>query len=88
MAYCTRHCKGGCYYEFQRGNYSNRKHWREDSLFMHDDIFWHLKLYPIIMQVLPHFNPYGPTVVSARQLAEIKQLIITEGSPAAQSSLL
>ena len=55
---------------------------------MHDDIFWHLKLYPIIMQVLPHFNPYGPTVVNARQWAEIKQLIITEGSPAAQAALL
>ena len=90
MAYCTRHCKGGCYYEFQRDNYDHGepKHWQADSLFMHDDIFEHLKLYPIILQVLPHFNPYGPTVVNAQQWVEIKQLINTQGTPAAQATLL
>lgn len=56
--------QGGCYFEFQRGKWDGRSHWKTDSLFLYADIFDSLKLFYIFSEALEAFNYYGPNEIT------------------------
>lgn len=58
-----------CYHEFARGKWDEAAaaYWREDSLNIHDDYMVSLGLDELLAGVLPGYNPFGPTEVSAAQ---------------------
>ena len=71
--YCCYNRKHGCYFEFQKGNhFSSEKHWLEDSLFIDEDRVNELDLGLLFYQVIPHFNYYGPTMVTKEQWLCVK----------------
>lgn len=62
-----------CFFEFQKGRYYDR-HWREDSICLHADIFDELKLYELFHKALPYFAYYGLTEVYPENWEELLSL--------------
>lgn len=57
--------KGGCYIEFAKGKWDGRTHWRDDTLFLDDDLFNALGLYrDVFSKVFEAFNCWGPNRVT------------------------
>lgn len=72
MKYCctNNERQGSCYFEFQKGRFSE-EFWRDDSLYLTDDDFNTLGLYEIFISVLPSFDYYGITEVTREQWEQI-----------------
>lgn len=60
-----------CFLEFQRGRYRH-KHWLDSSVFLHDDIFERLGLYPVFAEAIPGFAHWGLTEVNREQYLRLK----------------
>ncbi len=73
--FCTeierKKSKSSCYLEFQKGRYAN-KHWLEDSICLHDDIFEELGLYQVLNSANLKFDHWGITEVSPEQWQQVK----------------
>lgn len=70
--FCTEtERKGTCYHEFQKGKWDGITFWRNDSLLLHDDICWELKLGKLLGKVIPEYDTYGNTEVTKEVWAEI-----------------
>lgn len=67
-----------CYLEFQKGEYRGN-HWLEDSISLHDDIFYELHLYPLFRKAIPEFDYYGITQVSFIQWEILYELAVEQG---------
>jgi hypothetical protein len=59
---------GSCYYEFYVGTWDRKKmqFWHNDSICITDCEFHSTGLAAIIAEVIPHYDPYGNTVVTKR----------------------
>ena len=52
--------KGSCYHEFYKGKWDNETHWKDDSVYLHDDILYDaMDLADAIREVLPEYDPAG-----------------------------
>ena len=72
MKYCCTDIHGGCYIEFQVGDFSSHNSfWLSDSLFLSEDTFNKFEIGKLFLQVIPEFNYYGPTTVSKAQWKKI-----------------
>ena len=67
-----------CYLEFQKGEYRG-KHWLEDSISLHDDIFYELHLYSLFIRAIPNFDHYGITEVTEYEWETLKKLALEQG---------
>ena len=76
MRFCVwnseRH--GTCYHELYKGQWDpeNPEFWRDDSLYIHDDIFCEYpELQNAIKKVIPSYDSYSETVVTKQNWVEI-----------------
>ncbi|MBQ2887883.1 MAG: hypothetical protein IJE29_03035 [Firmicutes bacterium] len=77
--FCTndeRH--GSCYHELQIGRWDGT-HWRDGSLFIHDDVLTATGLGKLLTQCLPHYAYYGPTVITVAEWQNICQTAARQG---------
>lgn len=63
---------GTCYFEFQKGDWSEKSHWKPDSLLM-EDLDFEDYLFDIITAVIPDFDFYGVTMVTKEQWKSIRE---------------
>lgn len=63
--------KGTCYHEFQKGKWDESTFWHKDSLLIHDDIFFNLKLGDLFKEIVPDYNPSGETEINQEQWKSI-----------------
>lgn len=74
-----------CYYEFYKGKWDEQKmeYWRKDSLYIHDDHMYLLKLDALICSVVEAYAPFGETEIDPAQWQRIR-----DGAEAAGGELL
>lgn len=85
LNYCRRGIRGGCYFEFQMGDYFfEEKHWLKSSLFLDEDMVNELNLGRLFLLAIPDFDYFGPTRVNREQWTRIKQLSM-DMSPSVQA---
>jgi hypothetical protein len=72
---------GSCYYEFYRGDWDEKKciFWSEDSLNIHDNYMYTLKLDELIFKVVPYYDCFGETRIDEKQWKEIYRLAKEKG---------
>ncbi|MCF0117729.1 MAG: hypothetical protein HUJ61_06770 [Bacilli bacterium] len=88
--------QGTCYHEFQTGNKKD-VFWDRTSLLLSDDLMEKTGLYKFLEKNVPHYNYYGPSVISketwellkkySRSESKIIQDIIKEMLPWAERSI-
>lgn len=81
MKYFTtlHECKGTCYHEFYKGKWDGHTFWKEDSLYLHDDVLYNLKLEDIFYQVNSSYDPYNETEINIDQWMQICTIAETIG---------
>lgn len=57
---------GTCYHEFYKGKWDNHTFWKSDSIFLHDDLLQR-GFYDTLIEVIPEYDRFGITEVSAAQ---------------------
>ncbi len=67
-----------CALEFQQGPYDSH-HWKTDSLYLDDELFETLGLYPLFAEAIPDFDHYGPSVMGEAQLQALLRLAKAAG---------
>ncbi len=68
--------KGTCYHEFCRGKWDGATFWKEDSVFLHDDMLDQCGGFvDAILLIIPDYDRYGPTEVSAADWWKIGKAI-------------
>ena len=71
--------EGTCYHEFYKGKWDEKTFWKSDSLCLYDDILYdNIGFVEAIREVLPNYDPYGVTEISAKQWKEIGSFIINK----------
>lgn len=57
---------GTCYHEFYSGKWDGATFWKDSSIFLHDDVLDECAGFDCALAlILPRYDRYGPTVVSA-----------------------
>ncbi len=64
--------KGTCYHEFYKGKFDGFSFWKNDSLFIHDDIHYELGMKDLFLSVIPEYNDCGEIEVNMDQWNRIK----------------
>lgn len=74
MTYFTtlNECKGTCYHEFYKGKWDGNTFWKEDSLYLHDDILYTLNLEDIFFEVNHSYDLYNETPINKNQWDQIR----------------
>lgn len=68
--------KSTCYHEFYKGKWDGNTFWKEDSLFLHDDIMFENKGFvDAVIEVIPTYDEVGVTEVSFEAWKKIGQVI-------------
>ena len=68
--------KGTCYHEFYKGKWDGATFRKDDSVFLHDDILDQCGgLVDALMLIIPSYDRYGPTEVSAADWEKIGKAI-------------
>ncbi|MDD6825788.1 MAG: hypothetical protein PUE12_06700 [Oscillospiraceae bacterium] len=62
--------KGTCYYEFQRGGF-NEEFWLDDSILIHDDVWYDSGLEDFFCEVIPDIDLYGTVEVNEEMWSRI-----------------
>ena len=64
--------KGTCYHEFYKGKWDGSTFWKEDSIFLHDDVMFEQKGFVEAMKkVVPHYDPYKETEIKKDEWIKI-----------------
>lgn len=71
--------KGTCYHEFYVGKWDEKTFWKEDSLLLHDDVLYNLKLDYLFREVEPAYDEYGETEINKTQWLQIVSKAMTMG---------
>lgn len=70
MKYFVRKAElsGTCYHEFAMGEWHGETFWREDSIYLHDDVLYeHAGFAEAITKVIPEYDPYGEVTIDRDQ---------------------
>ena len=59
--------KGSMYYEFFKGKWDGKTFWKNDSICVHDDVWYGLEIDLIIISAIPKYAPFGETEVIETQ---------------------
>ena len=67
--------KGTCYHEFHKGKWDEQTFWKEDSIFLHDDVKFQIEGFTeALLEIIPSYDPFGETEITEeiwRQLGKI-----------------
>lgn len=56
---------GTCYHEFYKGKWDEKTFWKDDSLFLHDDVmFKNQGFVDAVIDVIPTYDPFGETEIT------------------------
>ncbi len=72
---------GSCYHEFYQGKWDNHTFWKSDSIFLHDDLL-QCGFYDALTEVIPEYDRYGITEISAAQWHNIGKTVLRKGTEA------
>ena len=96
--YFETNIQGGCFFEFQRGKWDGKSHWKSDSLYLYADVFDGLGIYPVFANAFELFNYYGPNevtrdiwdkiVLNSRKTGGETAALIDEAIPWAEENFL
>lgn len=65
-----------CYHEFYKGKWDGKTFWKEDSLSLHDNMMFENKGFvDAIIEVIPTYDPFAETEISADEWKKIGQVI-------------
>ena len=68
---------GTCYHEFYKGKWDGHTFWKADSLSL-DDSYLFKDFIDAILSVVPNYDPFDITEISAAEWEEIGKIIITK----------
>ena len=71
---------GTCYHEFQKGKWDGVTFWKNDSLYLYDDILYDLKIVELLLSVIPAYDEFGETEINELQWNEICNTAASIGS--------
>ena len=60
----------GCYHEFYKGKWDEQTFWKNDSIFLHDNIMTD-GFVEAIIEVIPTYDPFGEIEISVLEWQEI-----------------
>ena len=67
---------GTCYHEFYKGKWDEKTFWKDDSLFLHDDVmFKNQGFVDAVIDVIPTYDPFGETEITHEIWKKIGQVI-------------
>lgn len=72
-------CRGTCYHEFYKGKWDEKTFWKNDSLYLHDDILFELKLADIFSEANYVYDPFNETEINEQQWQKIYEIAKTLG---------
>lgn len=72
-------CKGTCYHEFYKGKWDEKTFWKNDSLYLHDDILFDLKLEEVFYEANSSYDPFNETEINELQWQRIYKMAKTLG---------
>ena len=67
--------EGTCYHEFYRGKWDNESFWKDDSIYLHDDVLIENRGFAEALLLIPNYDPYRDTEVSADDWAKLGKVI-------------
>ena len=67
--------EGTCYHEFYSGEWDGKSFWKEDSLYLHDDVLDKNVSFENVLRKVISFDPLGETKVSKENWEEIGRII-------------
>ena len=77
--------KGTCYHEFVPGAWDGKTFWRQDSLYLYDEILDDCPAFVrTIRAVIPDYDPYGITVIGREEWEAIGRLAAESGGMLAE----
>lgn len=53
------------YHEFYKGKWDEKTFWKSDSILLHDDYLYNNGFVDAIVEVIPTYDPFGETEISA-----------------------
>ncbi|HEY8390362.1 MAG TPA: hypothetical protein VIL26_05370 [Clostridia bacterium] len=68
--------KGTCYYEFYKGKWDNKTFWRDDSIFLHDDLMYKAEGFELSLIEVVNFNAFGETEITLSQWRKIGEIVL------------
>ena len=69
--------KGSCYHEFYKGKWDGETFWRENSIFLDDNVLYKIKgLEDALIETIPKYDPFGETEISAEEWKKIGKAIL------------
>lgn len=70
--FCTNsERKSSIYHEFQKGKWDGRTFWKDDSLYLYDDILYSLNIGELFLSIIPNYDELGETEVNESQWNKI-----------------
>lgn len=64
-------CKNTCYHEFYKGEWDEETFWKNDSLYLHDDFLFDLKLEDLFYEVNSSYDPFGEVEMDKKHWQQI-----------------
>ena len=69
---------GGSYHEFYKGKWDKKTFWKADSILLHDDYLFDNGFVDAIIDIIPTYDPFGETEITADEWKKIGNLILTK----------
>ena len=69
---------GSSYHEFYKGKWDGHTFWKSDSILLHDDYLCNNGFVDAIIEIVPTYDPFGETEISADEWKGIGKLILTK----------
>lgn len=68
---------GSCYHEFYKGKWDSNTHWKDNSIFLNDDVLCK-DFVDAIMEIIPSYDPYNATKITISQWKKIGEIIVNK----------
>ena len=69
---------GSSYHEFYKGKWDEKTFWKADSILLHDDYLFDNGFVDAIIDIIPTYDPFGETEITADEWKKIGNLILTK----------
>ncbi|MBR5234440.1 MAG: hypothetical protein IKW03_09540 [Clostridia bacterium] len=69
---------GSSYHEFYKGKWDEKTFWKSDSILLHDDYLFDNGFVDAIIDIIPTYDPFGVTEITADEWKKIGNLILTK----------
>ena len=69
---------GSSYHEFYKGKWDEKTFWKSDSILLHDDYLFDNGFVDAIIDIIPTYDPFCETEITADEWKKIGNLILTK----------